>query len=344
MFTHKKHIGFAFAITLAFTHQSWAQTIEINSSRERGGSGYHVAQSGDTLYDLAHIYYGDAMLWPRLWAYNPQITNPHWIYPGDIVFLRAPSSETISQYTHLNGMYYPLGGFFTSSEIETAGTLRYARTSRRLLAEYDTVYLELNERENVQIGDEFTINRVDDIFYDFDNDDDDDDAVTALKYRVTGRVRITGFSEETELVTAEITELWDVLERGDTLFLNSPQLIVVQNRENTVDLEGVIVDQLDNITHFHEQSYVFIDLGFEDGVRVGNRFFVWDRQDEGAEIMAIRNSEIDYQLDVIPELPWQLYGEALVIYASEHYATAIISNAGNHELTDGMRVTLQRGY
>ena len=79
-------------------------------------------------------------------------------------------------------------------------------------------------------------------------------------------------------------------------------------------------------------------------MRVGNRFFIWDREDEGAEIMAERNPHIDYELDVVPELPWQLYGEAQVIYAGEHYSTAIITDANNHELVDGMRVTLQRGY
>jgi hypothetical protein len=47
----------------------------------------HVVRSGDTLWDICSYYFNDPFQWPKIWSYNPQITNPHWIYPGDLVRL-----------------------------------------------------------------------------------------------------------------------------------------------------------------------------------------------------------------------------------------------------------------
>ena len=47
----------------------------------------HVVRSGDTLWDICFYYFNDPWQWPKIWSYNPQITNPHWIYPGDLVRL-----------------------------------------------------------------------------------------------------------------------------------------------------------------------------------------------------------------------------------------------------------------
>ena len=55
----------------------------------------HVVRSGDTLWDICFYYFNDPWQWPKIWSYNEQITNPHWIYPGDLVRM-VPVS-----YTHL---------------------------------------------------------------------------------------------------------------------------------------------------------------------------------------------------------------------------------------------------
>jgi nucleoid-associated protein YgaU len=41
-----------------------------------------VVQKGDTLWSLCSKYFNDPWRWPRLWAANPVITNPHWIFPA----------------------------------------------------------------------------------------------------------------------------------------------------------------------------------------------------------------------------------------------------------------------
>jgi hypothetical protein len=52
----------------------------------------YVVRSGDTLWDVTGRFYGNPWEWPRVWSYNPEITNPHWIYPLDQLRLRPPGS------------------------------------------------------------------------------------------------------------------------------------------------------------------------------------------------------------------------------------------------------------
>ena len=47
----------------------------------------HTIVRGDTLWDLAQTYYGNAYLWPQLWENNTWITDAHWIYPGDVLLV-----------------------------------------------------------------------------------------------------------------------------------------------------------------------------------------------------------------------------------------------------------------
>lgn len=43
----------------------------------------YIVVKGDTLWDISAMYLDSPWLWPRLWQVNPEIDNPHLIYPGD---------------------------------------------------------------------------------------------------------------------------------------------------------------------------------------------------------------------------------------------------------------------
>ena len=47
----------------------------------------YVVKRGDTLWDISATFLRDPWYWPEIWQVNPQVENPHLIYPGDILSL-----------------------------------------------------------------------------------------------------------------------------------------------------------------------------------------------------------------------------------------------------------------
>ncbi|MEN6681373.1 LysM peptidoglycan-binding domain-containing protein [Stenotrophomonas pavanii] len=75
------------------TVAAYATAVEVNG----GHPDTYVVRKGDTLWDIAARFLQKPWLWPEIWQANPQIANPHLIYPGDVLSLAYLDRVTVSQ-------------------------------------------------------------------------------------------------------------------------------------------------------------------------------------------------------------------------------------------------------
>lgn len=64
-----------------------ADTLALNAQAPKS----YVVKKGDTLWDISKMYLRSPWKWKQLWKWNPEIKNPHLIYPGDNLKLHYDS-------------------------------------------------------------------------------------------------------------------------------------------------------------------------------------------------------------------------------------------------------------
>mgnify|MGYP003572900249 CR=1 FL=1 len=71
-------------IGLFLAWSAWAQSdVAVNPAHP----DRYVVVRGDTLWDISARFLREPWRWPDVWYVNPQIQNPHLIYPGDVIVL-----------------------------------------------------------------------------------------------------------------------------------------------------------------------------------------------------------------------------------------------------------------
>lgn len=92
---------YALAATMLLT-ASWAHAEP--ELREGHPERYTVVK-GDTLWDISGRFLDNPWYWPEIWHVNPQVSNPHLIYPGDrLALVYIDGKPRITKVAASNGV------------------------------------------------------------------------------------------------------------------------------------------------------------------------------------------------------------------------------------------------
>lgn len=247
----------------------------------------HVVRSGDTLWDICWYYFNDPWQWPKIWSYNPQITNPHWIYPGDLVRLlprgvfagneQAPEQEgsgaAPAPIDHLpapqqrSGVALKQTAFVEKSEVDNAITIDGAVDEKVLLGTGDSVYLRYPKNKEPKVGQRYSIYAPTKTIKD-----------KGSYVHVLGTVEVINIKED-KRAHSMIVESTQEIERGLKVGPLAKEFKTVAPVPPSVDAQGTIVARIKPDQLIGQGELVFIDLGEKSGVAVGNRMFVVRRGD-----------------------------------------------------------------
>lgn len=298
----------------------------------------YVAEEGDSLWDIADRFFNDPWYWPTLWSFNPHITNPNWIFPGDLVYLVPPStierpqeglSVTESRYAARAQVEAALGrrvGFISEDKHKGSGEITNSREERLMLAERDETYIRFNTARKVKVGDLFLVYRVED---DIDHPVTDD----RLGYRVRYLGVVKVISTEKALNKAVLVRSFLEIERGDRVAPYAPVQRLVPPVRNAAAVAGNIVDTFDAVEMLGEYYYAVIDRGTKHGVTAGNRFILRERGD----------GRVETPKKKMDDFPYETYGEVLIIDPQEQTSLGIVTYS-NHEISIGAPCDMMAGY
>lgn len=297
----------------------------------------YVVEPGDTLWGLCEHFYRDPWLWPTVWALNPHVTNPHWIYPGDLLRLRMPQGTSPGSPGGLPALSFTLNsaeashvasqeGFIVEEPIESVGTLHRSPYDAAFLGDHTIAYLRLDKLDETRPGDKFTIYRVvRDVVHPESGD------VVGQKIMVLGVTEV--LSVDKHYARARINKAFQEMVRGDKLMKLRKHHQRISPKQNLIDLEAVLVDDLLDLQELAQAHLVFIDRGDKDGVQVGNRLFVL-RQGDG---------HLKLDEEAAEELPTEQIGEVMVLETQDRSATALVTRSAR-ELRRGDRLVMERNY
>ena len=86
----KQRARFLLGLLAGYCFGLQANSLEPNTGSLELNESYperYTVHKGDTLWDISAHFLKSPWLWPTLWQANRQITNPHLIYPGDVLRL-----------------------------------------------------------------------------------------------------------------------------------------------------------------------------------------------------------------------------------------------------------------
>jgi hypothetical protein len=317
---------------------------------------------GDTLWEIAEMFFGDPETWPGLWSINnEEITNPHYIYPGQVLRLQAgtdlrppslivssdapdviddswdaftPKSEIFSTTTDCS-LHVPFSSatdgdvtlaaptFITRSPLDPLGVVEQAVPGKEMLARGDIVYMRFRNTSDVDCGRVYSLyHHVTEVRH-----PEVRSARLGHVYGVSAEVLISDVGDK--WVTGKVVQSYGEVSRGELITDRVPVAGKVRTSEMSQVVDGFVIDKSheENLL-VQRNQVVFIDRGRNDGVRSGTIFWVVRRGDG----MATKPRQIDQSL------PDQVIGRLVVFAADDHVSTAVMTDQARSVLI-GDRIT-----
>lgn len=309
----------------------------------------YIVQKGDTLWDISSHFLRDPWYWPEIWYKNPQIENPHLIYPGDELAIIYVGGEKRIQLSRRGE---------TGKALATGG-LKIVKLSPRIRAQSIDASIPSIPIESIrQLLEKPLIIDEEDLAkaaYVLDSRDNhlanalDDTIYVRHLDTTTGNGRYQVFRPNKPLVDTVTGEVLGYealyvaegkLERGgdpasvritsSTLeVLRDDRLLPIDNttlerdffpRSPKEDVHGRIISLLDAISQVGQYQTVVVNLGLRDNISVGN---ILEVKKEGKVVIDRYEEEKNFQV----KLPDERSGLIMIIRTYEKMSFALVMQA-----------------
>lgn len=289
----------------------------------------YVIKQGDTLWGLSERFIKDPGYWPNMWANNSQVTNPHFIYPGQKVrvfsdrleFVPGEQAATPQKAAPATSVepaqdvadersYTVFGneGFLLEKNVKPAGTVIGIQNDRILAGDDDMVYTDIGTAQGARGGEKFSIFRKDNnVIHPVTNE------VMGTRIIPLGTLQLTDMERKSS--RAIISGVSREVSPGSYLMpYNEIRRHEIPLKMTNRDLKGYILDSNSGVSIIAAGDAVYIDLGSAQGAEVGNMLYI------------VRDVSLDqrYAEGRIDKLPQELLGALVVIETGKNVATALV--------------------
>jgi hypothetical protein len=307
----------------------------------------YVVKRGDTLWGIAKVFLRDPWFWPEIWQVNPQVHNPHLIYPGDtlrLVYIEGRPSIMLQRGDFarvlprvrsqpLEGSvatipYETVAAFMSKPSVLTKEQIKgapYVLATRDLhvvMSDGDTLYAR-GFTTPVALGTHYNVVRVGEALR-----DPDDNRIVGYDGVFTGAGHVTRGGDPVTLI---MTESARETEAGDKLFaggVDVPLDFMPSAPKNKTS--GRIMSVSNGVTVIGQYEVVVINRGVIDGLAPGNVLAIY----QSGEIVAdnekkgFLNSDSHLFTKKV-SLPDERSGTFMVFKTFEHLSYGLVMEATN---------------
>ncbi len=306
----------------------------------------YVVKRGDTLWGIAKLFLRDPWFWPEIWQVNPQVQNPHLIYPGDtlrLVFIdgqpqimlqrggaarvepRVRSEPIDAAITTIP--YATVAAFMSKptvldrEQIKVAPYVLATRDLHVVMSEGDTVYAR-GFTSPAELGSHYNVIRVGDALI-----DPDDNRVLGYDGIFTGSGHVTRQGDPTTLIMTESTR---ESRAGDKLIPGGVDVpLDFIPSAPRVKTNGRIIAVANGVTIIGQYEVVVVNRGARDGLAPGNVLGVFDT----GPVVADTDKKGFFNLDTLGakkvQLPSERTGTFMVFKTFDNISYGLIMEATN---------------